>query len=99
MLLLPALQAARGAAHGDQGVELVAPVDGHRLGDRTEPMGRVEVSVPPGRMGAAPEAFALVRELDLAQIVIVAALTVEQLAEKTLPRQVEGEHLEPVVGA
>ena len=50
-------------------------------------------------MGPAPEPLAAVAELDGAQVVQVAALAVEDLAQEPLPHQVQAEHLRAVIDA
>ena len=78
--------------------ELVAAVDVHAVGDGAEAVCGVEVAVPGPGVVAAPESLAAVGELDAAQVVEVAALGVEDLAEESLPHEVQAEELgAPVV--
>ena len=99
MLVLPQLQPARAARHRDQVVEAVAAVDVQALRDGAEPVRRIQVAVALRGMGAAPQPLTVGGELHRAQVVVVAALGVEQLPEQALPHQVEHQHLAPIVAA
>src|SRR5712692_254567 len=93
------LEPARVPAHRDDVVEAVAAVDVHALGDGSQAVGGVQVPVPVHRVGAAPEPLAVPPELDRAQVVQIAALPVEQLAEQAALGEDEGQHLAAVVAA
>ena len=60
-------------------------------------MGGVEVAIARPGVGAPPQSLALVGELDLAQVVQVAALGVQDLSEQPLAHQVEAEEFRPAV--
>ncbi len=93
------LEPARRAAHGDEILQAIAAIDVHALRDRTESVRGIEIAVAPHRVRAAPQAFAVRRELHAAQVVQIAALAVQNLSEQPAPDEIETEHLRPVVAA
>ena len=93
------VEAAAGTAHRHQVVEGVAAVDVQALGHRAQAVGRVEVAVELLGPGPPPQPLALVRELDAAQVVEVAGLGVDDLAEQAFADEVQGHELDPVVAA
>ncbi len=95
----PLVEPARRRAHRDQIVELVTAIDVHHVGDRPEPVGGIEVAVAHHGVRPPPQALVAILELDRAQIVQVAALGVQDLAEQALARHVEDHHLRTVVVA
>ncbi len=90
-------QAAVVRAHRNEEIEPIAAIDVHTLGDRSEPVRRVQVAVVRLRPGAAPQPLALLRELDLAQVVQISALAMQELAEHAQSHEMQCQHLAPVV--
>ncbi len=99
VLLGPELESPGWAGHGDQRLEPVAAIDVHAVRHRAQPVGRVQVAVPDLRVLATPQPLAFVGELDGPQVVQVAALGVEDLAEQPAPHHVQHHHLRAVVVA
>ena len=82
-----------GRAHGDHVVEAVPLVDAEIPGHRPEAMGGIEVPVAADVLGPAPQALGAVLEHDLAQVVVVGALGVQQLAEEARLHHAVDQHL------
>src|SRR5437016_5109994 len=93
----PTVQPLRARGHRDQIAEPVSAVHVQALGYGPEAVRRVQVAVAPDRMLDPPAALVVVGELELAQIMQIAALRVQQLAEQALADHTENHHLGAVV--
>ena len=92
-------EAALGRAHGDDALEAVSAIDVHVARHRAEAVSGVQVSIPLEMFEPAPEAFALLREQDPAQVVNVGGLAVDDVSQESGLHHVEHEHLVVSVAA
>src|SRR5512134_331054 len=95
----PQVEAPSAGRHRHQVVEPVAAIHVEPLRHRTQAVRRIQVAVAADGMAHPPVPLVEIGELELAQIVEVAALGVQQLAEQSLPHHVEDHHLGAVVAA
>jgi hypothetical protein len=93
------MEAARRGAQRDEIIEGIAAVDVHALGHRPETVRRIEVAVELLGPGPPPQPLAFARELDAAEVMEVAGLAVEDLAEDAFADEIERHELDPVVAA
>src|SRR5207253_11330095 len=88
-------------AHRYQGVEFISAVDIHVVRHRTEAMRRIEVTVPIQVIDPAPQTFALgsyeragwAGKEDLAKVMDVGRLSVDDFAKNAGPNHVQDHHL------
>ena len=82
VLLRVEVQPARLGAHRHQVLQAIAAVDVQVPRQRPQAVHRVEVAVPLGEVGPQPEPVAVVADLQVARVVLVGALGVDQLAQE-----------------
>src|SRR6185369_124988 len=75
------LQSEMSRAHRDNVVESVATIDRHILRHWAKSMGGIEIAVAQNMMSTPPKSLILILKQDLAQVMVVCALTVYEISK------------------